>query len=381
MTGQREVVGRWVTAGLAVLAPPAVAQDAPARTALPPWRLQLAFDGSWYGNASSSSGVQSDPAWSTSARASLSRERTFDRGAWSLGGYGGIFYYPQVENLTQATYGASFDLAWAPSPRTQLHVAQAYDRSNTLQFRAADAESVPLPTSALDTATSRFDFTHGLSRRWQFGAYGSFSWRRFDDPALTGGEEVFGSGQLSRRVGRHDQVYAAYGYSSAWFALTRTGTHVLLAGAQRQKDKGVSLDLGGGAGYVESVARWYPAGRVGLAARGRRTSLALSYNRDFGQTFGYGRESISDILAATFGWAAGRRVDLSAGYAFGYRRDPAAPGQTIESHLASAGIGWEVTRDLGFAATCSWERNETSGLDVVDRSRVAATLSYGRRWK
>jgi hypothetical protein len=381
MIPPREGVGRWVTAGLAMFVPPAVAQEAPATAARPPWRLQLSMDGSWYGNASSSAGADEEAAWSTSARASLTRESAFDRGMLSLGAYGGVFYYPQMSSLTQATYGGSASLDWAPSPRTQLHFAQGYDRSNTLQFRALDTESVPLPASDLDTATSRLDFTHGLSRRWQLGAYGAFSWRRYDDPALVGGEELFGAAQLARSLGRHDQAYAAYGYSSAWFTATRTGTHVFLAGLQRQKDKGLGFELGGGAGYVESVARWYPAGRAGLTARRRRTSLALSYNRDFGQTFGYGRESISDIMGATLGWTATRHVGLSLGYAFSYRRDPAAQGGAIESHMALAGVGWEITRDLALAGTLSWERNQTSGLEVVDRSRVAATLSYGKRWK
>lgn len=379
MIAQRETVGRWISAGLAVIAPPAMAQEAPAPAALPPWRLQLSLDGSWFTASSATAGGE-EPAWSTNARAVLTREGRFDRGAFSLGGYGGVFYYPQAAGSSQATYGASAGLDWAPTPRTQVRVAQDYDRSNTLQLRALDAESVPLPASGLDTATSRFDLTQALSRRWQLGVDGSFTWRRFDEPALVGGADLFGSAQLARRVGRHDHAYVAYGYSSAWFEQTRAGTHVFLAGAQRRKDKGVSLELGGGAGYVESVARWYPAGRAGLTARARRTSLALSYNRYFGQTFGYGRESISDILAATVGWAARRRVSLSAGYSFGRYRDPAG-GHAIESHLASAGLGWEITRDLGFTASCSWERNDSRGLDVVDRSRVAAGLSYGRRWK
>jgi hypothetical protein len=118
-----------------------------------------------------------------------------------------------------------------------------------------------------------------------------------------------------------------------------------------------------------------------MAVSGRRTALSLRYRRDFGQAFGYGRETIADLVSATASWRPVRPLGFDAGYTFGYRRDPAETDYRIRSHVASTGFSWEITKDLGFSAHYYWERNETEGLTAVEGGWVAASLSYGVSWR
>lgn len=377
-------MGCVVTAGLAVLAPVSVvAQEPPgspgAPTPAPRWRFQMSADGSWYENARFLA-AEEPAAWSTSGRASLGFSQGFGRGSFSLIGYGGSIYYPQIGGFNQATYGGTLGLDWAPSRRTQFRLSQTYDRSNTRSLRSLDVEGLPLPTTGIDSAATSVSLTHGFTSRWQTGIRGTFNRRRYDSAALVGGDQAAGSAELARGLGKHSAASLSYVYSAAWWSGHDTRAHELLLGARQRKEH-VGFDLAGGAAYVENLRQWYPAGSAGLTASGRRTSFALRYARDFGLAFGYGRQTIGDVASATLGYAPVRRLNLTAGYSFGYRRDPTLTGYRIRSQVASSGFGWTITRELGFAAHYFWERNDTRGLAVVDGSRATASLSYGVSWR
>jgi hypothetical protein len=377
-------LGGIVVAGLLALAPvPAVAQEAPLSavdTGPPPrWRFVVTADGSWYENARFL--AADEPAtWSTSGRASLSLQQGFSRGSFSLTGHGGTIYYPEIDSFNQATYGGSFGLGWAPSRRTEIKLGQTYDHSNTRQLSSLDLEGLPLPTSGIDTASTSVGLNHGLSQRWQIGLTGAFTRRRYDNSALIGGEQLNGSAELARGLGQHSAAYMSYGYSSSWWSGRNTRAHQVLLGARRRKQH-VGVELAGGVAYVENVGQWYPAGNAGLTATGRKATFALRYSRNFGLAFGYGRQMIADLASATLGYTPVRRFGLTAGYSFGYRRDPAQDAYRIRSHVASTGFSWGITRDLGFAAHYYWERNDTEGFPVVDGSRAIASLSYGVSWR
>jgi hypothetical protein len=105
------------------------------------------------------------------------------------------------------------------------------------------------------------------------------------------------------------------------------------------------------------------------------------YNRDFGQAYGYGRQTISDIVSAVFTWTGVRKVTFDASYYYGYRRDPTVEDYTIRSGIASAGFDWDVGGGFDFGASYSWERNESTGLPIFEGSRVTATLSYQVIWR
>ena len=281
MIPQRVTVGRFAAAGLTVLAPvSAVAQDAPAAAPAPQSGASRSRPTAPGTRTPTSSGATPATAWSTSGRASLTHERTFRKGSYSLGGYGGMIYYPEIDTFNQGTYGGSLGLNWAPSRRTQVSLGQTYDRSNTRQLRSLDPEGLPLPTSGLNNATSSVSLTQGLSRRWQLGLGGAFTVRRYDDPALVGGEQLSGSAQLSRQLGKTTSAYLSYVYSSSWFEDTQNRVHQALLGGQKQQEH-VSWDVAGGVAYVESVGNYYPAGHAGMSVSGRRTSLSLALQPRF----------------------------------------------------------------------------------------------------
>jgi hypothetical protein len=162
------------------------------------------------------------------------RSRSSRASAGALHGYGGSIYYPEIDG-SQRGQLAGLGLSWAPSTRTQVRIGQSYDRSNTRQLRSLDLEGLPVPTSGIDNATSNLSFTQGLSRRWQLGLDGTYTWRRYDNPALVGGEQIAGSVQLARNVSKSSSVYLGYGYAASWFGVDRTRAHqALLARAQQE---------------------------------------------------------------------------------------------------------------------------------------------------
>ncbi len=387
----------------AVLALPALAR-AQAATGLettPPstWRLQLNADGTWYENPYFDPTFAGDSTWSTSGYATLTRTRRFRTGSFALSGFGGVLYYPQIEDFNQPTYGGSFVLDWAPSRRSQFTFSQTYSRSNTrslsdplsqglpenlpenLPEEGLAQEGVPLPASDYENADTSLSFRQHLSQYWHFGLSGTFSWRSYKDERLSGGEQVYGTAEFGHTLGKTSSIYLAYGYGASWFETGVERSHQGLLGLRKRVDKGVSLELAGGVGYLESTGSIYPAGNASLSASGRRTSFTLRYARDFGQAFGYARQTIGDLASASFSWTPARKLSLNAGYNFEYRRDALDENYTIQSHDVSAGFGWEIVKNLSFGGSYSWERNETEGLELVDGGRAMAFLSYGVDWR
>jgi hypothetical protein len=296
-----------------------------------------------------------------------------------------VLYYPEINDFSQPTYGGSLRLDSTVSRHTELALGLGYSRSNTRSARELDVEGLPLPTSDLENATSSLSLQHQLSQHWQLSLSGAFTWRRYADERLTGGEQASGSAQLGHTLGRASSLYLAYGYRASWFDEGVTRAHQGLLGVRKRLVKGasfgVSFELAGGVGYLESTESLYPAGYASLAAVGRRASLTLAYTRDFGHAFGYGRQMIGDLASATFTWTPARRLILHAGYNFGYRRDTQDESYTIRSHVASAGFGWTIVKNLSFGGSYGWERNETEGLSIVEGQRATVSLSYGVDWR
>lgn len=377
----RDALRGAVVAG-AVLAPsPLLAQAAAGIKTAPPsvWHFGLSATGDWYENAYFTS--LADTQWSTTGQATLSHERRFRTGTFSLSGFGGAIYYPQVNDFNQPIYGGSLGLTWSTSQRTKLNLGQSFQRTSTRYLNPVAVEGLPLPTTSVDNATSTLGLVHHLSSRWQLGLDGSFIYYHYDNAQLVGGQELTAQAQLSHHVGPNGSFYAGYGFTSSWIQGRTQRAHEALLGGRKRPERGVGFELAGGAGYVESTGAFYPSGRAGLSATGRHSSLELLYYRDFGQAFGYGRQMIGDIASATLGWTPARRLSFNAGYNFGYRRDPADESYTVVSSIASAGFNWTLGGGVGFAARYGWERNETKGQPVIEGGRASATLSYGVDWR
>jgi len=377
-------MSRLVSAGFGVLAlgPARAAAQNAAGLSGPPsmWHFQIGVGSTWNENARFT--AEEESSWMTNARASLGFNRRFRTGSFSLSGFGGKLYYPEIPEFDQWTYGGSAGLGWAPSRRSQLTLSQTYARSNTRQLPEQDVEGLPLPTSGVDTASSGLGFSHQLGRRTQLGLDGAFTWRRYDNPALIGGEQLNGGAQLSRNVGQNSAIGLTYGLSESWAEGQEVGrVHVATLGVSRKPERGVGIELSGGAAYIERIQQYHPTGSAGLSASGRKTSFSARYFRDFGLAFGYGRQTISDRFTAGMGWTPVERLSFSLGYSYGNRHDPADEDFRVQSHVGSAGFSWRVVKGLGFAAGYSYEQNRTDGFPELKGGRATASLSYGVDWR
>ncbi len=381
-------MGRLVTAGLTVAAPfsavavaPARAQTAGLEAPPPTWRFQIGVGSTWYENARFTA-TEPQSSWSTSARASLGFNRRFRTGSFSLSGFGGKIYYPEIPEFDQWTYGGSAGLSWAPSRGSQFSLSQTYARTNTRRLTEIDIEAIPVPTTGVDNATSRVSFSHRLSRRTSLEMGGAYTWRRYDSTGLVGGQQLYASASLVRDIGKHSGVSLDYGLSNSWIDSDTSRVHTLELGARRAT-RGVSVAVGGGVAYFENLElfRFYPTGRASFSTSGRKTSARVAYRRSYGLAFGYGRNMIADIVTAGVGWTPVQRLSFNAGYTYGYRRDPSVDDFRVRSHSASAGMGWRITRGLRFSARYGWSQNQTEGFPEVRGSRVTASLSYGVDWR
>ncbi|MFN8092464.1 MAG: TonB-dependent receptor [Vicinamibacteria bacterium] len=365
-----------LAAAFVSLAAVARAQAPKGRAARPlsSWRLGLAADAAWYENAEFLG--QPGTSWSTGGRASLDWSRRLQRGTLDLGVYGGSMYYPELESFRQAVYGGHLALSTTPSPRTQFTLDQSFARTNTRQL-AYDTGDVPLPTTGLYTASASAGLTHRLSPGWEMALAGSFDLRRYDEATFVDGEAAGVGLKVARLVGRSGGVYASYDLASAWFDGTTLRAHQALLGARRRPKRGLEVDVSAGAAYVEPGGEVYPAGKVRLAASGRRAGFSLQYKRDFGQAFGYGRATVADLGSASLTWRPATRVSFDAGWSYGHRRDTQDSSYTIRSQVATGGMNLGSSKGLAFSARYSWERNGTEGFPRVEGGRVMASLSYG----
>ena len=377
-------MSRIVGAGLGVLAlgpaRAAAQNEAEPSGPLSTWRFQVDVGGTWYENPTFRVAGQ-ESSWSTTAQGSLGLNKRFRTGSFSLSGYGGWLSYPEIQELDQATYGGAAGLSWAPSPRTQLSLSQNYARSNTRQLPSLDLEGLPVPTTGVDTATSSLDFSQGLSRRTSLQMDGTFVWRRYDTSTLVGGEQVQVGVGLAHQLSEYSSISLLYGFTNSWIESQPSRVHIAGLGVQRQPERGLGLEIGGGVAYLEYVGQYHPTGRAGLSATGRRTSAQVLYRRDFGQAFGYGRNTIADLVSAGLGWTPVESLTFSLAYSYGHRRDPGDDTFRLDSHVASAGFNWRITKGLGFNARYAYEENRTEGFPDVAGGRATASLSYGVDWR
>ena len=326
------------------------------------------------------SSTSTSSSWSTGGRASLDWSRRFQTGTFDLGAYGGSLYYPELNSFRQATYGGHLGLNAAPSARTKLTLGQTFARTNTRQL-AFDSGDVPLPTTGSTPRARRSGLTHRLSQSWELGLHGAFELRHYDQASLVDGEQAGVGLQLSRLVGRSGTVYLSYQFANGWCGDAWSRVHQALLGARHRPKHGVEIEVTAGAAYLEPGSSVYPAGSARIAAGGRHASFTLSYQRDFGQAFGYGRQTIADLGAASFAWTPATSFSVSAGYSYGYRRDPQDTAFTIRSQVASGGFNWGAPKGFSLSARYSWESNETEGYPRVEGSRVMASISYGVEWR
>jgi hypothetical protein len=347
----------------------------------PTWHFKLSAGGSWYSNPFFV-GAAPGTTWGTSGGAALSHEHRFRTGTFTWSANGGAFYYPEVEDLNQPTYGGAVGLLWNPARRSKLTLRQDYQRSNTRNLTSLDVEGLPLPTSGLDSAVSSLNFDQILSQSWQFSVGGSFLYRRYDDPRLYGGDEVGGNTMIGTRAGRNGLAFLAYQYTGSWIQGSALRAHQGLIGYSKRPTQGFAFEIAAGVGYVDTVKEFYPSGRAAFASRGRKASIEGRYERSFGQAFGYGRPAIADLFGVIVTWTPVRKVTVSADYNFGYRREPGVEGNTINSWIASGGFSWEMGGGFGFAARYAKEHNDTYSANVpVIGDRVSAALSYGVDWR
>jgi len=381
-------MSRILGAGLTVVAPAWV--FAPARAAAqtaaglsgPPsqWHLSLGVNGTWYHNPRFDAAGESASSWSTRGRVSLSNEGRFRSGSYSISGRAGRIYYPDIKSLGQWIYGGAGTLSLT-GRSSSLSLSQSYSRTNTRHLTEAEDEALPLPTTGVDSWSSSLGVGHRLSRAYQVTANVGFAWREYDNPALVGGQRLGASVSLGRSVGQDATLSLQYQFGQSFYEDLTRRVHQAALGFTKQASRTLSLSLGGGVAYLEDVGQLYPTGNAGITARGRKTSFSLGYYRDFGLAFGYGRQMIADVVGARLTHNAARDISLSARYSFGYRRDADDESYTVRSHVASAGVSWDIGAGFAFSSRYVWELNDTEGFPQVNGSRVTASLSYGVDWR
>ena len=172
---------------------------------------------------------------------------------------------------------------------------------------------MPLPTTGVYYLTSSAGLSHSLSQSWQASISSRYGWRRYDNRSLVDGRDLGVGAQLGHSLGRSGSVFTSYEFVNNWYADAQSQAHEVLLGGRHQPKRGLSFEIAGGAAYLLPAEVWYPAGSAQhQRAAVSRTSMALAYQRDFGQLYGYGRQTVARHRQRVGGVDAGRALRLHA---------------------------------------------------------------------
>ena len=109
--------------------------------------------------------------------------------------------------------------------------------------------------------------------------------------------------------------------------------------------------------------------------------MTLAYQRDFGQLYGYGRQTVGDIVSASAGWTPVEDFGVRAAYSYSYRRDALDTQYKVRSQVLTGGLHWGSSKGFAAAASDSWEQNQTEGFPRLQGGIAVATISYGVEWR
>jgi hypothetical protein len=323
----------------------------------------------------------------TRLNGSLTHARSGRRGELTIGGRGSGWLYQGGSQRARLTHDLSVAAGTRLGSRLRLSVSEVLRSDYTDEDPLLLDEGTVLRRVSSRTNSAQAGLSYTLSARSELSGSVRHEVWRFDSDDLIGRSRLGVLAGIRRQVKRsgglvldylgelrtaEGQNGQAHRLSLGWYHAWRGRTGVSAsAGAQRLE----RLDTA--SSHLE------PYGAAGAWWRGRAGSAALRYEHGMAQSYRSIREQRSDTVALSLSRSLGRRLSTSLASTWSLRQALEGTGREdsrMQRHSAA------VAFDTGKGLSLGVEYAYLDGTDEIvesrrQRHRVAASLSYGHRWR
>jgi hypothetical protein len=370
-----------------IVVPDVVVPDAPASL----WTLGFDVQSHWDSNLRFT--ANPEDIMSERANVTLTHAKRSSRGTMALSAstFGSVYHGKSglnSVNYSGATTG-SYDLAPRTKFRSGLLVASTYSPESSF----LGGEGLILPLSRAFTVSGTGGLVQRLGARTSAGVDARYDRVRFTEVeggpvGLPGGETLLLSAFIAPQVSPHDSLNLGYQFQRSDSSGSANGdTQSISLGWSRLLGRRFSANASGGASHFKLLGNssanpgWTFRGDAALSARFRRSSLVARYERGIDQAFGFGRDRLADVVTASYGVTASRKVRLSAAGTYGLTRDPVDPLFRFNTQSAEADMSIAVSRRIDLSTGYVFRRNRTDGVPDVIGHAFTVSLGYSREWR
>jgi hypothetical protein len=379
----RGLAGTAVLSLLFATGAAAAEREAPSRT----WALGMRLQQGWDSNVHFVSAPTDMLVGRVAARAAHARRGP--RGDLTLSGEGAAALHGGDSRLNQATYTAEAAGSREVSPRLTGHLSGGLGSVYARDSAVLSSQALLLPLVLTRTVAAGGGLRYRASPRTLLSAGTRYERVRFAEttsaPALVGGAVLGATAALDRQVNARDTF--TFGFDHRQSDAAGRGGHgrSLTLGWSRTVSERLTVNGAGGPMHFTLAGRgttgWTMRASAGLSARLRRSSLDLRYVRSVDQAFGFGRDHLSDLVSASYGVAAGRKVRLAASGTYGSLRDPTDAGFRQRTVRCDLEAGMAVARGLDVSATYTLRRASPGQGPAVSGQSAGLGMTFGREWR
>jgi hypothetical protein len=301
--------------------------------------------------------------------------------------------YHEESELNSLNFSGATRGTYAFAPRTRfrggLSVASTYSPESAILA----GEGLILPLSRAFIISSTGGLVQRLGSRTSAGIDARFDRVRFSEtedglPGPPGGELILLSGSLAPQVSPHDSLFLGYEFQRSDTGSSANGdSQSLSLGWSRIIGTRFTANASAGAtrfkllGSRSAEPGWAVRSSAGFTARFRRSNLTARYDRGIDQAWGFGRDRLGDIVTASYGVTASRRVRFNLLGTYGLTRDPIDPLFRFITQAAAAQMAIAITRRLELSTAYTFRRNSADGEEDVVGHAVGVSLGYSREWR
>jgi len=359
--------------------------SAPIAAQTPPelWTLSLNAQGAWNSNVDFSAAQDFTVINRYGMTMGYSRDTPRTQLVASVAAAANQFINQQGGD--RMSYTAGLDWTRQLSPRTSLQVTDS--------VVSAFAQSTPLLSSSglvfpfTQTVTNRASLTlsHTLSPRHALSVSGRHDYVRFDDPLLTGGQQLGLNAAYQRTLSSRTNLGLGYSHLLSNVQGRLTGTDSLFASWSQQVGPRTSISVSAGGSYFRpdssGSSQLQATGSIGLQHQGQKTSFSLQYGRSVDQAFGFGRLRIGDVASAALSRPLTRNWDLQLAGGYGRSRDPFDPTFAFDAQFLNVGTTIQATRSFSVGLNYAVARRSFGTEEAQISHSAGVSLAYGWQWR
>jgi hypothetical protein len=304
----------------------------------------------------------------------------------------GSVYHGESE-LNSVNFSGATRGTYAFAPRTRfrggLTVASTYSPESAVLV----GEGLIVPLSRAFIISSTGGLVQQVGSRTSAAIDARFDRVRFseiegDQPGPPGGELILLSAALAPRISPHDSLSLGYEFQRSDTGSSANGdSQSVSLGWSRIIGTRFTANASAGAtrfkllGSRSAEPGWAVRSSAGLSARFRRSSLTARYDRGIDQAWGFGRDRLGDIVTASYGLTASRKVRFNLMGTYGLTRDPIDPLFRFITQSAGAQMAIAITRRLELSTAYTFRRNSADREEDIIGHAVGVSLGYSREWR